>query len=51
MKPGEPFDVGQDDFDVEEALARSHQANRQLATVQLEKKIADVDLAVAQDQV
>jgi len=51
VKPGEVFDVGQDDFDVEETLARSHQANRQLATVQLERKIADVDLAVAQDQV
>jgi outer membrane protein TolC len=51
VKPGEVFDVGQDDFDVEETLARSRQANRQLATVQLEKKIADVDLAVAQDQI
>jgi len=51
VKPGEVFDVGQDDFDVEETLARSHLANRQLATVQLERKIADVDLAVAQDQV
>ena len=51
VKPGEAFEVGNDDFDVDEILARSHQANRQLASVQLEKKIADVDLDVAQDQV
>src|SRR3569623_2252107 len=51
VKPGEAFEVGNDDFDVDEILARSHQANRQLASVLLEKKIADVDLDVAQDQV
>ena len=51
VKPGDAFVVGDDDFDVDEILARSHQANRQLASVQLEKKIADVELDVAQDQV
>lgn len=51
VKPGEAFEVGNEDFDVDEILARSHQANRQLASVQLEKKMADVDLDVAQDQV
>ncbi|MBV8757487.1 MAG: TolC family protein [Deltaproteobacteria bacterium] len=51
VKPGEAFEVGNEDFDVDEILARSHQANHQLASVQIEKKIADVDLGVAQDQV
>lgn len=51
LRPGEQFAVGEEDFDVDEILARAHEANRQLAGVQLEKKIADVDLDVARDQV
>jgi outer membrane protein TolC len=51
LRPGEQFAVGDEDFDVDEILERAHQANRQLATVQLEKKIADIDLDVAKDQV
>jgi outer membrane protein TolC len=51
LKPGEQFAIGDDEFDVDEVLARAHQANRQLATVQLEKKLADIDLDVARDQV
>ncbi len=51
LQPGEPFEIGPEEFDVDEVLALSHQANRQLATVQLEKKIADVDVAVAEDQI
>ena len=51
LKPGEQFAVGDEEFDVNEILARAHQANRQLASVQLEKKIADIDLDVASDQV
>jgi cobalt-zinc-cadmium efflux system outer membrane protein len=49
MQPGEPFEIGREEFDVDEVLERSHQANRQLASVQLEKKLADVDVAVAED--
>jgi outer membrane protein TolC len=51
LKPGEQFAIGDDEFDVDEVLSRAHQANRQLATVQLEKKLADIDLDVARDQV
>ena len=51
LRPGEQFAVGDEDFDVDEILERAKQANRQLATVQLEKKIADIDLDVAKDQV
>jgi outer membrane protein TolC len=51
IRPGEQFAVGDEDFNVDEVLSRAHLANRQLATVQLEKKIADVDLEVARDQV
>ncbi|NVB83515.1 MAG: TolC family protein, partial [Kofleriaceae bacterium] len=51
MRPADAFAIGEDEFDVEEMLERSHAANRKLATLQLEKKIADVELDVAQDQV
>lgn len=50
LRPGEKFDIGDDEFDVDEMLQRSHAANRKLATVQLEKKIADVDVDVADSQ-
>lgn len=49
MKPAEPFEVGTDDFDVDEVLARCHQTNRQLAKLALQKKLADVDVDVAND--
>ncbi|MGE5181909.1 MAG: TolC family protein [Acidobacteriota bacterium] len=51
MRPAEPFEIGREDFDVDEVLALSHQANRQLAKVQLQKKMADVDVDVANDAV
>jgi outer membrane protein TolC len=51
LRPGEPFVVGQDEFNVDEVLARARQVNRQLATNLLDKKIADVDMKLAQDQV
>lgn len=52
LRPEEPFQIDEDDqdFDIDDVLQRAHVANRQLATVLLEKKIADVDYAVADDQ-
>lgn len=47
MRPGEAFEIGSDEWDVEEVLARSRKANRKLATIALQKKMADVDLKVA----
>src|SRR6185369_7388696 len=44
------FEIGADEFDVDEVLERSHVTNRRLADVQLQKKIADLDVAVARDQ-
>jgi outer membrane protein TolC len=46
VRPGEPFEVDKQEWNVDELLARSHKLNRQLATVVLEKRIADVDVAV-----
>lgn len=51
VRPGESFGIGQDEFDVDDILARSRAANRKLATLQLQKKMADLDVEVADDQV
>jgi outer membrane protein TolC len=50
MKPSEPFEIGDEEFDVDDVLARSRIANRQLASIEIEKKIAEVDSNVARDQ-
>ncbi|HET7503779.1 MAG TPA: TolC family protein, partial [Kofleriaceae bacterium] len=50
VRPGEPLEIDAVDWNVDDVLARSHKANRQLATLILEKRAADVDVAVAHDQ-
>ena len=50
LRPGEPFVIGEDEFDVDDMLQRSRAGNRKLAAIQLQKKAADVDVAVAKDQ-
>ncbi|HEY5951892.1 MAG TPA: TolC family protein [Kofleriaceae bacterium] len=50
LRPAERFEIGEDEFDVDEILERSHAANRKLATLQLQKKVADLEIAVARDQ-
>ena len=47
VRPGEPFEIDNQDWNIDEVLAQSHKINRQLATVVLEKRIADVDVDVA----
>jgi len=49
VRPDEPFEIGDEDWSVDDILAKSHKINRQLTSVMLEKKIADVDVAVAHD--
>jgi outer membrane protein TolC len=46
VRPGEPFEVDKQEWNVDEVLAKSRRLNRQLASVVLEKRIADVDVAV-----
>ena len=50
LRPDEPFAIGDDEFDVDEILERSRATNRKLASIQLQKKIADIDVAVARSQ-
>jgi len=49
VRPNEPFEIDDVEWNVDEILAKSHKINRQLASVMLQKKIADVDVAVAHD--
>ncbi|MEO7735176.1 MAG: TolC family protein [Kofleriaceae bacterium] len=49
VRPNEPFEIDNEEWNVDDVLARSHKVNRQLASVMLQKKIADVDVAVAHD--
>lgn len=50
MRPGEVFELGPVlELDIDELVARSRSANRQLTALALEKKIADVDVKVATD--
>jgi outer membrane protein TolC len=49
LRPSDPFEIGQEEFDVGEVLEKSRMSNRKLATIQIEKKVADVDVLVAED--
>ena len=49
MRPGDAFEIGAEEWDVEEVLARSRRANRKLATIALQKKAADIDVKVAKN--
>jgi outer membrane protein TolC len=50
LKPAEKFEIGDDEFDVDEMIERSHVANRKLSAVQLEKRIAQLEVDVAENQ-
>jgi outer membrane protein TolC len=49
VRPSEPFEVDNKEWNVEEVLARSRRINRRLATIVLQKRAAEVDVAVAHD--
>ena len=49
LRPAEAFEIGAEEWDVEDVLKRSRRANRQLLALGLERKIAEVDLKVARN--
>jgi outer membrane protein TolC len=49
VRPGEPLELDNAEWNIDEVLAQSHKINRTLAKIVLEKKIADVDVDVAHD--
>lgn len=49
LHPAENLEIGEDEFDIDEVLARAKTANRKLAALKIQRKSADVDVRVADD--
>lgn len=49
LRPGEPFTVGTEEFEVGDMLERSRQSNRKLVLLALRKRSASVDVDVAKN--
>ncbi len=49
LRPGDKFEIGTDEFDIDETIARSRKANRKMASIALQKKLADADLKFAKN--
>lgn len=49
LRPAETFEIGAQEWDVEEVLERSRRANRRLLALGLQRRLADVDLKVARN--
>ncbi|HEX4419417.1 MAG TPA: TolC family protein [Kofleriaceae bacterium] len=47
VRPADPLEIDNSDWNVDDVLAKSHKVNRQIASLVIEKKIADVDVDVA----
>ncbi|MEP6859530.1 MAG: TolC family protein [Deltaproteobacteria bacterium] len=50
LHPAESLEIGDDEFDIDEVLARAKTTNRKLATLKIERRSADVDVQMADDQ-
>lgn len=51
MRPGEALEIGDAEWDVDEVLTQSRKTNRKLATIALQKKMADVDVKVTKNAI
>jgi outer membrane protein TolC len=49
MRPVDAFEIGDDEWDVEEVLAQSRKANRKLGAIALQKKASDIEVNVAKN--
>jgi outer membrane protein TolC len=49
LRPSDPFEIGKDEFDIDETLRASRTANRKMASVALQRKLADAELKVAKN--
>ncbi len=49
LRPGDKFEIGTDEFDIDETIARSRKANRKMASIALQRKLADADLKFAKN--
>jgi outer membrane protein TolC len=51
MRPADAVEISDEEWDVEDVLARSRKANRNLAAIALQKKAADIDVAVTKNAI
>jgi len=49
MRPAEPFDVGNEAWDLQETLDRAHKLNRGLAVTALQRRAAELDVKKAEN--
>lgn len=49
LRPAEAFEIGADEWDVEDVLKRSRKANRRLLALGIQRKLAEVDVKVAKN--
>ena len=49
LRPAEVFEIGADEWDIEDVLKRSRKANRRLLALGIQRKLAEVDLKVAKN--
>jgi outer membrane protein TolC len=47
VRPGDPLELDRQEWSVDEVLAQSHKINRQISSIVLDKRIADIDVDVA----
>lgn len=50
MRPSEPMEIGSEEWDEDETIARAHHANKRLAALEFQRKAANIDVSVAKDQ-
>lgn len=49
LRPAEAFEIGAEEWDVEEVLRRSRRANRQILRLGIQRKLAEVELKVTKN--
>jgi outer membrane protein TolC len=49
MRPAEPFEIGKEEWDIEDVRARAHKLNRGLAVIALQRRAADYDVKKAKN--
>lgn len=50
MRPAEAMEIGTEEWDEEETIARAHHANKRLQALEYQRKVATIDVGVAKDQ-
>jgi outer membrane protein TolC len=49
IRPADPLELDNQEWDVDQAIAQSHKVNRQLTSITLDKKSADIEVDVARN--